>query len=433
MEFTKRTLKNGLTLITIPKKSATTAAVFTTEAGSIFDFRGKEGIAHLLEHMAFKGTRKFKDAHAVVEASEGIGGEVNAGTGKESMSFHIETPHEKIAQGLEWVSEVSLYPTFPVEPFERERNVVIEEARMYFDKHERYSAYKAIYNLFGDSVWGIPIEGYEKTINAIAHKDLQKFHDTVFTPEKSVLVVCGQFNETSIVKIVGQLFGDSFGKTAGTKTKQKIDRKHIEPRFKVKPLQPKGPFNEKRKVKQVYLSIAFPGPNENDPAYYDFLIANAVLGSGMGSKLFKEVREKSGLCYYISSGLAAYKRSGFALIVSGLNVKQLKKASTEIKREINTLRAGVISKEELSRAKLLTKTSVLSSYNNPLDIAASVGDYFLNSGKIITPEELAKKIDAVTIRRAARSAGELFDLARASIAIVSPSANLTGDLLPLKE
>ena len=423
--YTKTQLINGLTLIVVPSKSATSAAVFATEGGSIFDFKGKEGLAHLLEHMAFKGTRKYKDAHAVVEASEGIGGEVNAGTGKETMSFYIEAPNEKLKEGLEWISEVSLYPSFPNEPFERERNVVIEEARMYIDKHDRYSVYKAALGLFGETVWGRPIEGYEKTINATLHKDLRKFHDRNFLPKNSVLVVAGNVSVEKVSEWANEFFCGAWQRSAPQQSKQSD---HLLPIL----LKPKTPFSEARKVKQVYLSIAFPGPKETDPHYYDYLIANAVLGMGMGSKLFKEVREKSGLCYYIFSSIASYKRNGYAMIVSGLNVDQLEKASKAIKEEIDVLVAGKISKEELSRAKLLTKTSVLSGFNDPLDTAGNIADDFLTTGKVITAEVMKNEIDKVTIKSATGVAGKLFDLSAASIAIVSPDKKLASKLVPLK-
>jgi|GEM_PF-3031368 len=426
--YRKTALKNGLTLIAVPSKAATAAVVFGTEGGSIFDFSGKEGLAHLLEHMAFKGTQKYKDAHAVVEASEGIGGEVNAGTGKETMSFYIETPSEKLKEGLEWVSEVSLYPSFPKEPFERERDVVIEEARMFIDKHDRYSMFKSAHGLFGETVWGRPIEGYEKTINAIRHNDLRSFHDRNFSPANSVLVVAGNTKTEKVQEWAEKYFGN--WSSTSSHNEQTLGKETD----KLKPIlhKPKEPFAEARKVKQVYLSIAFPGPKETDAHYYDYLIANAVLGMGMGSKLFKEVREKSGLCYYIFSSMAAYKRNGYSMIISGLNVDQLKKASIAIKHEIDLLIDGKITKDELMRAKLLTKTSVLSGFNDPLDTAANVADYFLSTGKVATAQETASEIDKVTVKSVTTVSNKLFDLSAASIAIVSPKRELASELAVLK-
>lgn len=412
MKVTKTKLSNGLPLIIVPLKSATNAAVFAAEGGSIFDFEGKEGLAHLLEHMAFKGTRKYKDAHAVVESSEGIGGEINAGTGKETMSFYIETPKEKLREGLEWLSEVSLYPSFPSDTFERERNVVIEEARMYIDKHDKYSVYKSALGLFGETVWGKPIEGYEDTIKAIAHQDLRLFHERNFRPKNSVLVVVGNVSLAKVKEWANEFFG-AWQSHAPQKAK---DSTRLTPVI----LKPKKPFSEKRKVKQIYLSVAFPGPKETDPDYFDQLIANAVLGTGMGSKLFKEVREKSGLCYYIFSSIAAYRRNGYAMIVSGLNVNKFDTAWKAIEKEISLLVSGKITKEELSRAKLLTKTSVLSMFNDPLGTASSTADYFLTTGKINTAEQIAKKIDKVSIASAVSSARKTYDLERASIATVTP-------------
>lgn len=410
MKFHKTVLENGLTLIVVPKKSATAAAVFVTEAGGYYDYSGKEGMAHFCEHMPFKGTNKYPTPKDVVDASEGIGGQVNAHTDQEHMGFQIQVPPEKIKEGLEWLNQVALHALISAKEVEKERSVIIEEARMYIDKHDRFAYAKAIEVLYKGTRWGIPIEGTEETINNTSASDLKKFYKEVYHPKKSVIVVYGKVDPEKILALAQNLFGSW--------------KKNVRKKLEIQVQKPKRPTNSlivnERDVQQAYLTAMTNAVGEPHKEYYPAMIAKSILGSGFGSKLFREVREKHGLCYYIYASLDSYKRIGSLLISAGLNTNKIGKAGPIIQNEIDKMLKGKFINKEINRAKVLTRTAVLSVYDDPMAAAHRIASRFLSTGKIEMGEDVDTEIQRTTKETILKASKKILGFEKGVVSVVVP-------------
>jgi predicted Zn-dependent peptidase len=418
MKIQEHLLNNGLKVIFVDGYSSTAAAVFATLAGSTFEPDNLQGLAHYLEHTVFKGTKKRPTPSDVVAGSEGIGGAINASTGHELMTFQIQLTPEKIQEGLEHINELTLHAIFPESEVKREKEVVIEEARMYHDDHASFSYTQALEALFKGSHWAFPIIGYEKSLHEINTPDLKDFYTTRFQPEESVLVVYGKFNQpTQLLRYIDSIYNVSpskfkVGKTKAEKTTTAKFNKTADYAY------------EGRKIKQAYLTAATSSIKATHPDYLAARIATTILGGGMGSKLFREVREKSGLCYYIYSQIAAHIHNGYTIIAAGLNTDQLPKAGDLIRKQISEMIKGKITNGELNRAKLLTKTSLLSLYDDPMEAAHQIAEDYLELGKIETPDKLAKKIDGVTVAKIAQISEQIFDFTQGVVSVVGPEGQI---------
>lgn len=336
-------LSNGLRVLFLPDNSPSVTILGLVKTGSRYELPKQEGLAHFYEHMVFKGTRKFPTKKDLALAADRIGAEYNGATGQEYTYYYVKTAKRDWAMGLDLVSQLLTEPLLTEEEIEVERGVILEELHMYYDIPQYRAEIELGKLLFPNHPLGTSGIGTKKTIDSFVRKDFLDFKDNFYYPGRIVLVIAGRVGESKdFVKAIE----DSFSILEKTKTKE---------------ITPK-PFKENNKgetafkqifkeTDQVHLAMGVRGLSYRDQRRYAQSLLNIILGGGMSSRLFQEIREKRGLCYSISSSVELFNEVGVFEVIAGLNKNRLTEAVEEIKNQLFLLTKEKIGSEEIDKAK----------------------------------------------------------------------------------
>lgn len=329
-EFYKKKLKNGLTVIFEKRKLPITSILIATKAGAAHESASKKGIAHFAEHMPFKGT-KTRNAKQLSSTIEKVGGIMNAFTSDEITAFWCKIPSKHFSEGAKIISDLVLNPKFDAKDIEAERNVIISEISMYHDDPQHY-LFDKIKSLLYKKPFGMPVMGLKKTVLKIDRKDFLNWHK-YYCPSNLIISVVGNSDIKEVLDLT---------------KKFKLRKKVLLPTPQV--IRKNRNFIEKRAgLDQTHFALALHMPCLSEKARYSSEIFNAVLGEGMSSKLFQEIREKRGLAYKIHSYLEQEKSYGHAIIYAGIKKKNIKKVKEISLKEIKGM--SKLSSRELEEAK----------------------------------------------------------------------------------
>ncbi len=379
--FKKKILKNGLRLLEVPMQGVDTAtSLILIGAGSRYEDKKNNGIAHLIEHLAFKGTKKRPDLFSVARELDSIGADYNAFTGEEYTGYYVKSRAAHLEKGLKIISDIVQNPLYRQENIAEEQKVIIEEIRMYHDSPTRY-ANQLIQNImFKGNSLGFDISGSEESVLGIKRDDILFFRGQSYQAKNMVVVVAGKF-KSGVEEKVNRLF--DFGK--------KAELSKITP-FKLKK-NTKKIIIDKRRTKQSHLRLGLHGVALEDKDYYAGNLLHLILGGSMSSRLFKEIREKRSLAYYINTAFDSYHDTGYFIVQAGLNTKRLDEAIKVIKNElIKSIKQ--IKDEELSRAKEMLKGGMAMEKEDSQELAWFFGFQELLESRTKTYEEIIKKIDS---------------------------------------
>ncbi|HUV72457.1 MAG TPA: pitrilysin family protein [Clostridia bacterium] len=408
-DYTRFELPNSLRVINVPLPGISSATVLVlVGAGSRYEQENKAGLSHFLEHMIFKGTKKRPTTFDISSAVDSVGGENNAFTGKNYTGYYIKVNSEHLPLAFDVLSDTLQNSLFLKEEIERERGAIIEEINMYEDT-PMYKIDDVFYQLmFDGSPLGWLTTGTKKTVAAIQRQDFLDYGKRFYQGSDMVLVVAGN-TKLKEIKALAEKF---FGPFARGKKEEFVpfEEEQKKPRVKV----------EFKKTDQAHLYLGFPAFTFFDPDKEALDVLSAILGGGMSSRLFIQVRERRGLAYYVTATTDYYSDTGLVAARAGLNLNKIDEAIKVILEEFGKLKNKDVSKKELDKAKEFIKGRTTLSLENSRATAGWYAERELLKGRVETPSEAFAKIDKVTLDDVQKVAERLFKPEKRNLAIIGP-------------
>ena len=408
MEYKKITLDNGLKIITCPMPHTRSVSVlFFVMAGSCYEQDGVAGISHFIEHMCFKGTSKRQTSHEISEAIEGVGGIMNGGTDREITSYWCKLASQHFEMAVDVIIDLLRNPLFRAEDVDKERQVIIEEINMSLD-----SPQQRVGMIFDELMWpgkpmGRDVAGSKETVNATTREQMLQYLNSAYTPDNMLVSIAGNFETAKAVELLRQATADW--------------QKGIAPEYRESKVEQAGPRTriEYRETEQVNLVLGVEAPSIFHPDRFAVDLLSMMLGEGMSSRLFTEIREKLGLAYDIHSYVEHFRETGVFVVQAGIDPEQTEKALQAILSQLSLVRDG-ISEGELKKAREMAKGRLLLSMENSRNVAGWYGAQEVLTGKIMMIDEVTQIIGNITLEDIKRVAGDLFTTERLNLAIVGP-------------
>lgn len=403
------TLKNGLTLITVnlPHLDSVTTMV-AIGAGSRYETKRTNGISHFLEHMFFKGSVKYPTAEIISTLVDGIGAINNAFTHKEYTAYWIKSSANHLELASDILASMVKDSLLSEDEIEREKGVIIEELRMYRDNPQRY-VWELYENLqFGDQPLGWDIGGKEKIITSFKKEDFVSYIDSLYSPENMVLVYAGKLPK-NIEGIAQNLFSDL----------PKRSKYQFKPYVKQKQIKSKVNLFYK-KTDQANLILGVEGYDGLNVKRYAAKVLATILGEGMSSRLFIQVRERRGLAYNVSADNYSYADTGAFAVYAGLKLEKIEEGLEVILAEIDRITKEKVDEGELKKAKEMTRGRLALRQESTNFLAEYFGTEFVVERKIETFEDFLEKIEAVSADEVREVARELFRKEKFNLAIIGP-------------
>ncbi len=406
------TLANGLRVVTTPVPTAQSVSVNVfVGIGSSGEQRRTNGLSHYMEHMLFKGTERRADAIIIAEAIEGAGGVLNAYTSKELTCYWNQVPFDKLALAMDVLADMYRNAVLAQVEVDRERTVVQQEIRRAFDQPGAWASELLSHATFGDQPIGWPIAGTIETVEAMQRDDFTQHVATYYVPSNTVLSVAGNTTHDEVLRLAENLFGDLPAATAPA------------PPTAVATFAPVRVVVEKREIAQCNMGIALHALARKDPDRYPLMVLNTILGRGMSSRLFKEVRERRGLAYSVGSGVGRYNDVGTMSISAGVTLENLEEATQVIRNELFRLRDEVAGPDEITKARDFSTGNFRLGLESTMALAQRAGESLLMTGEIEPIENVVDSIAAVTPNDVQRVAQRLFKPGDFSMAVVGPGGD----------
>jgi len=412
MQYKKKILKNGTRVVLVPVKNTQTVTVqVLVEAGSKYENAENNGISHFLEHMMFKGTKERPSSKAITEELEGVGGEFGAFTSKEQTNYFVKVPKKHWGMALDVVSDIHLNSNLDPKEIEKEKGVIIQEMAMYEDTpmHHIWDIFESLF--YGNQPAGWDIIGTLENIKDFKQKDFIDYLEKFYTPESTLIVVSGNFEEKKVLEKIKKYFEEKKSKEKTTKPEVVHNQKR--PQIKI----------HAKETDQTHLVLGTKSVNMFDEDRHAVNVLAAILGGGMSSRMFDELREKRGLAYYVNSGADQTTDSGYFFATAGIKHENLEKTIKLILKEFKKTTQSKIPAKEISKAKEYIKGRTLMSLESSSALASFFGNQEFYYKKMKSPEEVLKKIDAVTAKDIQRVARNIFKDETLNLAIIGPHQN----------
>lgn len=406
------TLDNGLRVILIDTKAfPSLTTLLLVGAGSRYENQDNNGVAHFFEHMAFKGSKKYPDSLTISSVIEGTGGVFNAFTSKDHTGYWIKSMVGNFVTVIDVLSDMVLHPLLLTEEIAREKGVIVEEINMYEDTPQRKvgELYESL--LYDGHPLGFDIAGEKKTVKTFTRKTFTDYIHDLYRPKNAVLVVAGGLDwKNNYLEIIKDRFSHWQDGQKGQFEAIKDDQK--EPQLLVK----------YKKTEQAHFCLGFRAFSFFDKRKHALAVFSAILGGGMSSRLFIEVRERRGLCYYISTGRELYYDVGNLVTQAGVTVQvgKVKQAIEIILKEHLKIAKGKIKKDELSRAKELIKGRLILSLEDSFSVASFYGTRMILEEKLRDPEQVIATIDKVSIDDIVSVASDVVKNSGLNLAVIGP-------------
>lgn len=392
--YHRQILPNGLRVVCEQVTHVRSVAIgFWVLCGSRNETRREQGITHLLEHMAFKGTSK-RSAREIAGVIDSVGGHLNAYTTKEYTCFYVKVLDRHFQLGMELLSDLVLNALLAPEELEKERNVVLEEIKAYEDSPDEQVFDLLTQTILNSHPLGHSILGTPETIRNLTREDLLAYKERFYTPGNSCLAVAGNVDPEEVIAAASEYWGKFHGQTAG---EEKI------------PVKIKGEnILKSKKTEQVHLCVGTPGFPRDHEDRYILMVLDNILGGSVSSRLFQELREERGLVYATGSHYAAFMDTGLFTVYAGTSLENFTEVLKVIRGQFEDLKNGPLSEEEVQRAKEQIKGNFWLSMENSTNRMSRLAKSDLFYKKIITPEEVVARIDQVTAGEVLRVARTLF-------------------------
>jgi predicted Zn-dependent peptidase len=412
VNYTK--LKNGVRVLTVPMEGVeSVTAMVLCKTGSRNETLPQAGISHVLEHMVFKGTTKYPSPMAIAEAVDSIGAEQNAFTSKEYTGYYITSAAKHLGLTLDIQSQMLTVPLLPQDDLNREREVIVEEINMYEDQPMAMASELFENLMYDGSSMGRLIIGNKETVRATTSEDLRKYMDRWYRGGNMLVVVAGKVASSSSLPAqagLSSLIEEKFG-NMGMGSIDKYETSAIYGKAEAQ--------HKKKKTEQAHFVMGVPGLSVNDPRRYALQMGQIVLGGGMSSRLFNEIREKRGLAYYVKADLDMNSDCGYLSVRAGVKLEKLGEAMAVVKEEMLKL-ADTITAAELNKAKEYVLGHMPLSLEGSMDIAQFYGMRALVMDEIRQPSEVVAKVSSVTLDEVKKVVGEMVSEEMIRSVVVGP-------------
>jgi predicted Zn-dependent peptidase len=404
------TLSNGFRIVTEEMPGLQSAAIgIWVSAGGRNETEVQNGIAHFLEHMAFKGT-KTRSALKIAEEIEDVGGYINAYTSREVTAYYARVLKDDVGLALDVIADILRNPTFEDSEIEVERGVILSEIGQALDTPDDVIFDWLQEQAYPDQPLGRTILGPAERVKAFSRADLSEFVGQHYGPEQMILSATGAVDHDAIVLLAEALFGDMAPQGQDV----------VSPaRFRG------GEVRQVKKLEQAHFALAFESPDYCSPDAYTAQIYATALGGGMSSRLFQEIREKRGLCYTIFSQAGAYSDTGMMTIYAGTHGEQLK-GLAEITIDEMKRAAEDMTEEEVARARAQMKAGMLMGLEGPSSRAERQARMLQIWGRVPELDEVVQKIDAVTVADIKSFAERMAVEAPMALALYGPAGDAPG-------
>ena len=403
--FRRVTLDNGVRIVyeKIPHVRSVSVGIWVG-TGSRSENKKNNGVSHFIEHMMFKGTDK-RSAKEIAESIDSIGGQINAFTGKECTCYYAKTLDTHLEIALDVLSDMFFNSTFSKKDIDIERKVVIEEIGMYEDSPEELVHDILSEASWGDNPLGFPILGTSDCLHSIERDTIQKYLKESYLPGNTVISVAVNFDDECLTALVNDRFANLKSEITEGITLERAE-------FTA------GKSIREKDTEQVHICLGFEGIEQGNDDLYALLSINNIFGGGMSSRLFQKIREEMGLVYSIYSYPSSYKNSGLLTIYAGMNPEHLANVLKLVIKEIENLVKHGMSKDDLIKSKEQLKGNYILGLESTSSRMNSIGKSEVLLGEILSPEEVLKKIDNVSMEKVTEVIRRIFDTERMSFSAV---------------
>lgn len=408
--YRKTTLSNGVRVVTSSMEHVRSATLhFNYRVGSRDEEDERAGIAHFIEHMLFKGTERRPHSSVITEEIEGIGGNIDAGTSRETTSYSVRVPYDALGVGFDVVADMLRGSLFRPDDVEKEREVITEEIRGINDIPDEVVGELIDRLVWGNAPVGRPIAGFEETVERLNRDELIAFLRTKYVPERLVISAAGKVEHEAVVGLAERTFGN-------------LAPGGVVPAVAFAPPPQTTPRVALvgREIEQANLSMAVQAISYSDPRKYAQYLLHIILGGTMSSRLFLRIREDLGLAYNVGSYFPTLVDVGWGTIYAGVDPDRAEQTVSAILDELARLRTEPVTPTEFERARRYVTGSLLMGLEGSAPVASWIGMRELLLGDILTPEEVVAEYNAVTIEDVQALASELFLPERLNLAIVGP-------------
>jgi predicted Zn-dependent peptidase len=418
MQYVHTTLQNGLRLLMAPMPSMRSASIsFFFTVGSRYESNTNAGISHFIEHMLFKGSKKYPNAKLISQSIEGVGGVFNASTGKEITHYSARVPGEHATAVLDVLADMVHHSLFDPVEIEKERSVIIEELSSTHDDPQEWVGL-----LIDEAMWpklplGRDDAGYIETVSNMQRQQMLDYLDEYYRPNSLVISVAGNIDTASLVEKCKHLFSEWEPHEHATWTKC------------FPPTNTSSVVLIEKETEQVNLCLGTLGIAYLSPDYYTLMLINAILGDGMSSRLFQTIREEQGLAYDIGSYFNSYAETGNFVVSAGLDPSQVEAAVRAIVNELSSLCTTPVPTDELDRIKAYIKGGLLLGLEGTGQVAYWLGSQESLRGKILDIDEIIAHIDNVTSQDIQRLAQTCFAPQWRHLALIGPYEPIQAEFL----
>jgi predicted Zn-dependent peptidase len=404
--YRKTVLPSGLTVLTEAMPAVRSASVGVwADVGSSVESHDKRGVSHIVEHMLFKGTTR-RTARQIAETMDGVGGNLNAFTDKESTCYYAKVIDRHLPLATNVLADMFLHSTFDSEDLGKEQKVILEEIKMYDDSPD-----ELIHDLFLQTMWngsnlGEPTIGFVDTIAAITPDDLRTHMKNHYAPNSVVVAAAGNVDHDRFAELVSAEFAEFEGACALPVPET--------------PSPTPGRLIRHKDSEQAYVVLGTQGLAARDERRYALSILDTVLGGGMSSRLFQEIREKRGMVYTVYSFQAAYRAAGLFGVYAGTSRENVSACVDLIVEQLGLLRDELVDGAELQLAKEHIKGNLTLSLESTSSRMIRLGRNEFTLGRYVAPEEIEERIDAVTADDVRALARELLAEEKLGLCIIGP-------------
>ena len=406
----REVLPNGITIITEQMDHIRSVSLGVwLKIGSRDEKAEENGLSHFVEHMVFKGT-EHRSAEEIARQVDSIGGNMDAFTGKEMVSFNMIVLDEHLPIAVDVLSDMVLHPVFDETEVGRERGVIVEEIKMDEDNPDALVHETFMKNFYRNHALGLPILGTKDTVRKFDREKTLAYYRSKFLPENIVITAAGHIQHDALVNLLRKEFealprGSNGFHGEAPKTSSRII------------------LRNKKSLEQVQICIGVPSYTVNHERRFVGYVLNTLLGGGMSSRLFQNVRERQGLAYSIFSELNPFKDTGCLAVYAGTSRESSRKVVESVMRELREVKAGELSEDEVKRAKDQLKGSLMLSLESSMARMSNLARQEMYHDRFMGMDEIIERVQAVTRESVVESANEMFQTDKIAVTVLG---NLNG-------
>ncbi len=406
--YRKVKLNNGLRIITKRLSGVGSISLgIWINIGGRYEASVYKGISHFLEHLLFKGSKKYS-CRAIKESIEGVGGALNGFTSEEITCYLVKIPSRYLAKALDILSDMVANPSLKQSDIKKEKTVILEELKMYRDLPQSY-----VYELLDELLWphqaiGAPVIGTVESVRSITRNNLSNFQKTHYTPANIVISAAGLVDHDLLVKRVAAIFSERNpgGLNAFIAAKEFQNKQQLKIFHKA--------------TEQTHMALGFHGLKRDHPLRHAQALLHIILGANMSSRLFNEVREKRGLAYEIGTGLKRYHDTGAFLVHAGIDNQKVIPCLELIFQELGKVKNKLVTADEFKRAKEFYSGQLMLALEDTMEYMLWMGESMACLDKVYTLDDVIQELNKVSIEDLRNVAQQIFRAEKINLALIGP-------------